>query len=147
MKLTLNLLLYRYSFWHINNRQLLKILWKKEKLLVTSNISFFPQCFLHNQINGSPFVHISEIISIFAVNLHSLKLAYQVKGYPNYESLGHPGQIDSFLTGDGTGSICGQCWSRSDHTEHAVWSLIYTVHIFILGYGWTFSLSCNGSVF
>ena len=35
-----NPLLHRYSFWPINNRQLLKTLWEKKKLLVTSNFSF-----------------------------------------------------------------------------------------------------------
>ena len=39
-KLTFIPLLHRGSFWHINNRQLLKTLWEKEKLLVTSNFSF-----------------------------------------------------------------------------------------------------------
>ena len=34
-----NLLLHRYSFWHINNRHLLKTLWEKRILLVTSNFS------------------------------------------------------------------------------------------------------------
>ena len=31
--------------------------------------------------------------------------------------------------------------------EHAVWSLISNVHIFIVDYNWTLSSSCNGSVF
>ena len=39
--------------------------------------------------------------------------------------------LDSFLTDDATRSFCGQCRSRSDCTEREVWSLIYTVHIFI----------------
>ena len=36
----LNPLLHKYSFWCINNRQLLKTLWEKKKLLIMSN-SFF----------------------------------------------------------------------------------------------------------
>ena len=36
----LNPFLHRYSFCHIYNRQLLKTLWEKEKLLETSNFSF-----------------------------------------------------------------------------------------------------------
>ena len=48
---------HRYSFWHINNRQLLKTLWEKEKLLITSNFSFFQQCFLLNRIFVSLFLH------------------------------------------------------------------------------------------
>ena len=39
-KMYLNPLLHRYSFSFINNRQLLKTLWEKTKLLVTSNFSF-----------------------------------------------------------------------------------------------------------
>ena len=44
-------------------------------------------------------------------------------------------------------AFCGQCRSRSDCTEHAVWSLIYTVVILILYYNWNVSLSWNGSLF
>ena len=40
----------------------------------------FPQCFLLNQIMVSPFVHIFDIIFLFAAELESLKLAYEVKG-------------------------------------------------------------------
>ena len=35
-----NLLLHRYSFRSINNTQLLKTFWEKEKFLVTNNFSF-----------------------------------------------------------------------------------------------------------
>ena len=59
----INPLLHRYSFCRINRRQLLKTLWKKEKLLVTSNFSFFPQCFLFYQISVSPFLYIFDIIN------------------------------------------------------------------------------------
>ena len=37
---SVNPLLHKYLFWRINNRQLLKTLWEKKKLLVTSNFSF-----------------------------------------------------------------------------------------------------------
>ena len=40
--------------------------------------------------------------------------------------------LNFVLTDDDTRSFCGQCRLRSDHTEHAVLSLIYNVHIFIL---------------
>ena len=40
----------------------------------------FPQCFLLSQIIVSPFVHIFDIISLFAAELKSKKLVYQVKG-------------------------------------------------------------------
>ena len=34
------------GFLHVYSTSLLKTLWEKDKLLVTSNLSFFPQCFL-----------------------------------------------------------------------------------------------------
>ena len=40
----------------------------------------FPQCSLLNQKIVSPFVHIFGIISLFAAELKTLKLAYEVKG-------------------------------------------------------------------
>ena len=43
----------------------LKTLWEKEKLL--------PQCFLLNQIIVSPFVHIFDIIFLFAAELEDPK--------------------------------------------------------------------------
>ena len=55
--------------------------------------------------------------------------------------------MNSFLTDDDAISYCGQCRLRSDCTERAVLSLIYTVHIFILGYNLNVSSSCKGSVF
>ena len=41
----LNPLLHRYPFKRINNRQLLKTLWEKKKLLATSNFFFFHNIF------------------------------------------------------------------------------------------------------
>ena len=55
--------------------------------------------------------------------------------------------INSFLTDNDTSSFYGQCRSRSDCTEHEVWSVIYNVHIFILDYHYFVSSSCNGSIF
>ena len=52
------------------NRQLLKTLWEKEKRAISP---FSPQCFLLYQISVSPFVHISDIISLFAVELKESK--------------------------------------------------------------------------
>ena len=40
----------------------------------------FPQCFLLNQINVSPFVHICDIISLFAAELEEPKIGIQGKG-------------------------------------------------------------------
>ena len=40
----------------------------------------FPLYFQLIQISVSPFVHIFDIISLFAAELEELQLAYQVKG-------------------------------------------------------------------
>ena len=79
-KVCLNTLLHRYSFQHINNRELLKTLWEKKKLLIMSNFFFFPQCFLLSKNIVSPFVNNSDIISLFAAESEEPKLSYQVKG-------------------------------------------------------------------
>ena len=79
----------------MNNRQLLKTLWEKEKLLVMSNFSFstysahnkqfllFPHSFLLNKIIVSPFVHIFDILSLFAGVLKKPKLGISGKGSSN----------------------------------------------------------------
>ena len=41
---------------------------------------FFPQCFLLNQIIISPFVHILDIISLFAAELEEPKIGISGKG-------------------------------------------------------------------
>ena len=48
----------------------------KEEIAYNEQFLLFPRCFLLNQINVSPFFHISDIISIFAAE----KLPYEVKG-------------------------------------------------------------------
>ena len=48
----------------------------KEKIAHKEQFLLFPKCFLLNQKVVSPFVNISEIISLWK----SLKLAYEVKG-------------------------------------------------------------------
>ena len=40
LSIGLNSLLHRYPFWRINNRQLLKTMWKKKKLLIMNNFFF-----------------------------------------------------------------------------------------------------------
>ena len=40
----------------------------------------FPQCFLINQIIGSPFVHISDIMSLFTAELEKPKFGISGKG-------------------------------------------------------------------
>ena len=58
-------LLNIYSFRRINNRQLLKTLWRKGEIARNEQFLLFPQCFQLNQITVSPFVHIFDIISGF----------------------------------------------------------------------------------
>ena len=55
--------------------------------------------------------------------------------------------INSFLTDDDSRRFCGWCKSRPDGRKCALWSLIYSVHIFILDYNEIVPSSCNGSVF
>ena len=59
----------------------------------------------------------------------------------------YAGAVNTFLTVGDTRNFWGQCRSILDCTECAVWSLIYTVHIFILDYKRTVSLSYNRTVF
>ena len=40
----------------------------------------YPQCFPINPMIVSPFVHIFDIISLFAAEFEELELAFQVKG-------------------------------------------------------------------
>ena len=81
-----NPLLHRYSFKRISNRQLLKTLWEKKKLLVTSNFFFSLECFQLIQITVSPFVHIFDIISLFAVQLEEPKIGISGKGLTLYQT-------------------------------------------------------------
>ena len=43
----------------------------------------FPQCLLLNQINVSPFVHIFDIISLFAAEMEKSKIGIPCKGLKN----------------------------------------------------------------
>ena len=74
-------LLYRYSFKLINDRQLLKTLWEKKKLLVTSNFFFSHNVFYSIR---KLYPHFSVLLTsylYFLRNWKSLKLACEVKGY------------------------------------------------------------------
>ena len=51
----------------------------KEEIARNEQFLLFPQCFLCNQII-CPFVHMSDIIFLFAAELEKPKLAYEVKG-------------------------------------------------------------------
>ena len=41
----------------------------KEEIARNEQFLLFPQCFLPNRINVSPFIHIFDIISLFAAEL------------------------------------------------------------------------------
>ena len=81
-RVRVNPLLHKYSFWRMKNRQFLKTLWEKEKLLVTSNFSF-SHVFYSNQIIVSPFVNIFDIVSLFAAEFEEPKVGISGKGIMN----------------------------------------------------------------
>ena len=76
---SINPSLHRYTFWRINNSQLLKHCGKRRNCSLRA-ISPFPTMFLLNQIIVSPFVHIFDITSLFAVELEKLKIGVWRKG-------------------------------------------------------------------
>ena len=47
----------------------------KEEIARYEQFLLFPQCFLLNQITVSPFVHIFDVISLFAAELEQPKIA------------------------------------------------------------------------
>ena len=64
----------------LTTRQLLKTLWEKKKLLLTSNFFFSHNVFLLNQIIVSPFVHVFDTIFSFAAEVEEPKIAIFGKG-------------------------------------------------------------------
>ena len=60
----------------VNNRQLLKTLWEKEKLLLTP----FPAMFSTQSDDCIPFVHDFDIISFCAVESEELEVGLLYKG-------------------------------------------------------------------
>ena len=76
----INPLLHRYSFKRINNKQLLKTSWEKEKLLIMSNFSFSHNVF-YSIRKWYPHSSIFLTLHLYLLlNRKSLKLSYQVKG-------------------------------------------------------------------
>ena len=80
---TFNPLLHRYSFLPINNRQLLKTLWEKKKLLVMSNFSFS-----HNVFYSIRYLypHLSIFLTLYLYLLlcgKELTLHQTPKFYPS----------------------------------------------------------------
>ena len=53
---------------------------EKEKNACNEQFLLFPQCFLLNQIIVSPFVHIFDLISLFASELEEPKIGISGKG-------------------------------------------------------------------
>ena len=53
---------------------------EKEEITRNRQILLFPQCFLLNQTIVSPFVHIFDIIALFAVELEEPKIGIWGKG-------------------------------------------------------------------
>ena len=54
-------------------------MWEKEKLLVTSNFSFFPKVFYSIRI-VSPFVEIFDIVPLFDAEFEEPKIGISGKG-------------------------------------------------------------------
>ena len=52
----------------------------KEEIAHNEQFLLFPECFLRNQITVSPFVHIFDIISLFAAELEEPKICMFGKG-------------------------------------------------------------------
>ena len=48
----------------------------KEEIARNEQFLLFPQCFLPNQIIVSPFIHISDIISLFAIKNYTLQVGF-----------------------------------------------------------------------
>ena len=55
-------------------------MWDREEIARNEQFLLFPQCFLLNQKIVSPFVHISDIISLFAAELEEPKIGMRGKG-------------------------------------------------------------------
>ena len=52
----------------------------KEEIAHNEQFLLFPQCFLFNQINVTPFVHMFDLISIFATEFEEPKIGISGKG-------------------------------------------------------------------
>ena len=52
----------------------------KDKIACKEQFLLFPQYFLLNQKNVSPFVNIFDIISLFAAEMEEPKISIEVKG-------------------------------------------------------------------
>ena len=55
----------------------------KGEIACNEQFLLFPQCFLLNQMIVSPFVHISDLLSLFAAELEEPKIGIPGKGLNN----------------------------------------------------------------
>ena len=79
---------HKYSFWRIHNRfRKKKKNVGKEEIARHEQFLLFPHFFLHNQKIVSPFVHIFDIISLFASDLEESKIGMPGKGLRVWETL------------------------------------------------------------
>ena len=82
-----NPLLNRYSFRCIINRQILKKKMGKEKNARNEQFLLFPQFFPLNQVIVSRFIHIFDIVSLFAAELDEPKTGLLGKGLIEFNPL------------------------------------------------------------
>ena len=71
-----NTLLHRYS----QEQTAIENIVGKGEIAHNEQFLLFPQCFLLHQISVSPFVHIFDIISLFAVELEESTFGTSDKG-------------------------------------------------------------------
>ena len=60
----------------------------EEEIARNEQFLLFPQCFLLNELTVTPFLHIFDIISLFAAELEEPKISIWGKGltFTNYDS-------------------------------------------------------------
>ena len=73
-------LLHRYSFLMHQQRTVFENIVVKGEIACNKQFLLFPQYFQLNQKTVSPFVHIFDIISLFAVELEEPKIRILSKG-------------------------------------------------------------------
>ena len=87
-----NPLLDKYSFWRIINRQLLKTLWEKKKLHVTSNF-FFSHNVFYSVRKLYPHLSIFWHHLLFADEVEEPKIGISGKGISDFEKKNHHFQV------------------------------------------------------
>ena len=72
--------LHRYSFDAHQQQTAFENIMGKGEMACNKNFPLFAQCFLLNQTIVSPFVHIFDIISLFAAEFEEPKIGISDKG-------------------------------------------------------------------